>query len=59
MWILACGLNMVENPSNRSTSTCSFLLGLKDELVQVDIKNKYNIKDYFSRGDAPIYSWDK
>ena len=50
--------NMVENPVDKSTSSYSHLMELKKELAWVDIKNKYNIEDYFSRNKGPLYSWD-
>lgn len=33
-------------------------MGLKEETTWTNIKNKFNIDNYFSRGDGPIYSQD-
>lgn len=49
---------MVESPLDRSTSSCNWLMGVKEELARVDLKYKYNIEDYFSMNDGPLYSWD-
>ena len=37
-WIMTSDFNMVDNPLDRSSSSCSRLMGLKEELVWVDIK---------------------
>lgn len=50
--------DMVESPLERSTSSCSWLMGLKEELTWTNLKNKYNIEDYFSKSEDPLYSWD-
>lgn len=55
---MTCDFNMIESPLDRSKSTCSCLMGLKEGLLWVYIKSKYYYDDYFSRGDGPIYSWD-
>jgi hypothetical protein len=49
--------NMVESPLDRSTLSYSRLMGLKEGLTWLDIRNKFNIEDYFSRCGSPIYSW--
>lgn len=43
---------------NRSTSSCSRFMGLREELAWANTKNKYNIDNYSSRDDGPLYSWD-
>ena len=50
--------NMKECQLDRSASSCRRLMGLKKELVWVDIKSKYNIEDYSSKNDGPLSSWD-
>lgn len=50
--------NMVENPLDRSMLSCSRMMGSKEELAWVDMKNKYNIEDYFTKNERPLYSWD-
>lgn len=44
---------VVESMFDRSTSSYSWLMGVKEELAWADLKNKYNIKN-----DGPLYSWD-
>ena len=50
--------NMVENPLDMSTSSCSQPIGLKEELAWAAMKNKYNIEDYFSRNEGHLYFGD-
>lgn len=50
--------NMVESTLDRSTSTCSSLMRLKDELAWINTKNKYSIEINSSNGDGVVYSWD-
>lgn len=45
-WIMSRDFNMVESPLDMSSSSCSQLMGLREELIWIDIKNKYNIEDY-------------
>ena len=45
-WIMSRDFNMVERPLDMSSSSCSQLMGLREELIWIDIKTKYNIKDY-------------
>ena len=49
---------MVGNPLDRSTSSCSQLMGLKEESAWAAMKNKYNIEEYFSRNEGHLYFWD-
>ena len=56
-WIVYGDFNMVESPLDRSTLSYSWLLGLKEELMWFDIRNKFDVEDYFSRRGGPIYSW--
>ena len=50
--------NMVESLLERSTSSCSWFTGLREDLACVDIKKKYNIDNYFNRDDDPSYSYN-
>lgn len=51
-------LNMNECPLDRSTLSYSQLMSLKEKLTWLAIKSKFNIEDYFSRHNGPIYLWD-
>lgn len=57
-WIITGDFNLMENPLDRSTSLCNRFMGLKEDLAWTNIKNKYNIKDNFSKDEGPLYSWD-
>lgn len=52
-WMMTYDLKVVESPLDMSTSSCTQLMSLKE-----DLKNKSNIENYFNRGNGPIYSWD-
>lgn len=57
-WIMTGDFSMVENILNRSMSSCSQLMGLREELAWAYIKRKYNIEVYFSKDDGPLCLWD-
>ena len=57
-WIMTGDFNMVENPLDRSTLSCSQLMGLKEEPAWAEINNKYNNEDYVNKIEGPLYSWD-
>lgn len=48
-WTMIGDFNMVESTLDWSTSTCSYLMGLKEELPWVPINNKIILQDNFSK----------
>lgn len=57
-WIMTGDFNMVESLLDRCLSSCSHLMGFKEEFAWENIKNKCNIEEYFNRTDGPIYLWE-